>query len=371
MKTNNIFAASACIASLAMATSLTSCSNDEMIVDEPQIRNEIRFNITSNRATRATQYEKSEDIQGFNVSAYLTASNALYFNEVLDKTTGSWEYKTKGIRYWPTNGEALDFYAWVDEGWTDEDGTHKAQFNLPSTDGPKLSVTTAADASKMVDILIADKHNVTDNTTSKTVNLDFSHALAKVDVSLKVENPKIHMEVEEIALVNISTTGDFSFNKDAADIWSNHGASNQEVVAKNIGKEVYYKDNDGDDKSDMTIDGNTFMVIPGKTYDEGEFISGAKSGAFFRIKCKIWNVADAIEKSDTDLQIYGKNGNSADLYIPAAFNWEMGKSYSYTISFGTGNAGLNENGNPSLVLVDWNLDNFAPWVNGSENPYEE
>lgn len=400
MKTNNIFAASACIASLAMATSLTSCSNDEMIVDEPQIRNEIRFNITSNRATRATQYGDANSIESFKVCAWVRSNAQTYSfgssstgnsyfkstGETVNKTDNEWNFSDGQLRYWPNNNEVLDFYAWVDGG-------NSASFSWSENTNkrPMLSVKTETNAADMGDLLTADEFNKTCGTKSSTsqkskVDINFSHALAQVNVSVKVENPKIQMQVAEIALVNINTEGDFYFdipdadNKDDAEWKDCKTPASLIASVEKVGDDFPMVINGGDA---VNLTGsNPFMVIPG-TYncaDDATISNDVAStgNSFFRIKCKVWNVAEANgAKATSDLQIYGKNDVNdgyAYLYVPASFTWVKGTKYSYTISFGKGNAGLDSNGNPTLVMIDWNLDGFNAWADGNStnegNPIE-
>lgn len=389
MKTNSFIAASACIASLAMASSLTSCSNDEMIVDEPQLRNEIRFNVTNNHATRADKYSDASQIKHFNVSAWVRETgstsafgnggvkNTSYFSdETLTKNGTAWQYASNLTRYWPNNGEILDFYAWVDDNTTNAatfswDSQYDTNVNRPG-----LAFTTEDSAETMVDLLAAATHGKTYGTAvngASAAELSFSHALSQVAVQVKVNNPKIQMQVSEVALVNISTTGDYYFaTPNAIADWKT-GTSYSTVTATAVKNGADFPMIAYNDADPLNLNGtdNSFMVIPGAYSTAGTISTEdghAKTGTFIRLKCKIWNIAegnknDAAPLASNDLMIFG-GSDFAELYVPVTFKWVMNTKYIYTISFGSGNAGLDVNGKETLVKMTWDVD-FNDWTDGT------
>lgn len=383
MKTK-FFAASTAIAAIAISSSLTSCSNDEMIVDEPLIKSEIRFNVVSNRATRSSQYYKDvTDISNFKVSAWVRGAgdankfggndlgNSPYFTaeELSNSVTGSTRAYSfiSQMRYWPNNNEVLDFFAWVDnssEGTGYEFSWDKEYNNAKR---PSLHVEGYGDATKMVDVLAANTNTQTNNRTNITyqnTTLSFSHALAQVGVTVKVDNPKIQMQIEDIALVNISEEGDYFFSTkdDNAAHWDITKTGLVMVAESQYKNLISSASLNGED---ITKD-HEFLVLPTTTAKAGKddiTSAGVAAGkSCFRIKCKIWNIANKTSKQDSDLMIYGdKDKDEAQyLYIPADFAWEKGTKYNYTITFGSGNAGYDKDGRETLVQMDWALS-ISDW----------
>jgi hypothetical protein len=65
----------------------------------------------------------------------------------------------------------------------------------------------------------------------------------------------------------------------------------------------------------------------------------AAHNAYLKIRCTI--ISGAVTLVDNDY-----------VYIPFSVNWQQGKKYTYTLVFGAGSGGFDENGNP--------LDNMLP-----------
>ena len=189
------------VAAMSIACSCNKSSPDTPAAETPSA---IAF---SNVTTKATVSDLQKN--GFGVWAFISNDNAKVTNElILDNAkvtykSGAWEYSP--LRYW-VNESVFTFlaaypYSENNEGFTlDESNT---SINL------SLSETPAK-----VDYLIAT--NVTDTSVegfSKTVDLQFSHALTSVRLNIWRDGGKHQndqMRVRKVTLSNIRKTGTYS-----------------------------------------------------------------------------------------------------------------------------------------------------------------
>lgn len=367
-------------ASLASILLLGSCSQEEILNNETTApRKAIGYNVTAERATRAQNiFSSTNTPTQFIVGAWhhtgSLADGVVYFDsDLISKDASSSTYSnTRGLRYWPTGeNDKLNFYAYA--------GDENASFSL-SPDGVALkpalsSVTVDADAANHNDIIYACVHDEAPTATG-SVNLTFSHAMAQVAISAKNTNENIHVEVAEVALGGLPSTGTFYFGTtgnaadgaDAVPHWGDTG------TAKEFSTKI------GTWTDDVLAEGyvevgataaalterpiQNFMLIPGN-YDKADaagFTAATATGSYLRVKCKIWNVANAASgKQASDVQLY-----DGDLYIPCDFNLAMGKKYTYTLNFGQGTAGMDENGKQAMVALDIATVSVSDWQ--SETP---
>lgn len=239
---------------MAVAASLTACSNDETI--EQQQQPTIGFNPLVNRSTitRGLSVESAADVKSFDVWAYSNAgaaNEALYMGYAKDGVqirqgfevgtlgafTGTnntvWGYDKSGeLAYWPSS-DMLQFVALspahdyddatetaaaseTDVNYTFTNDTH----DFASTG--KLGFTYTADNTaptetkintQLRDILAAanyQNYNVEDGVGANgNVPLKFRHLLSKIELQGQINrlNKNIKVEISEIAIHNIIKTG--------------------------------------------------------------------------------------------------------------------------------------------------------------------
>lgn len=416
---------------LQVLFSLVSCSNDDEFLPEHKTKNRdiISFNITSDRPTRTTLLNSTYDINRFLVCARLSGAKTDYFNNdyIEFKTTSKiWE-NYMGERFWPNDGEALDFIACTSSDPNSYLNPYKN--NIPSISdcryfewkhglgGGILIFNQKINTLEMYDLCYAKKLNVIKpkDGTSTSVNLHFKHALAQVGISAKIINPSLRIQVKEVSLINLIPQGNFYFPDVSTDeenisdsqqcFWQTQtitpitspvsdvrNYSNGDISGSKLGQVLNMnKSLNGFEENtiDLTMEDpvigerRSFLVIPSHcrgasfnyeafdndqipTINDKSLDSNTKRTGI-RIKCKIWNIAD-INKGyqDSDIQIFGNptvDEGYADIYIPVSFLWEPGKKYTYTITFGQGNAGYDAKGKPTIVKVDWKVDS-KDWIEG-------
>lgn len=400
------------IASVSVVMVMTSCSQEETVINDLQANQAIKFNVTANKASRAANYfNAATDINQFYVSAWAKGNKAgtdgvAYFTQDnLRKLSNTFEYDG-GVRYWPNDGETLDFFAWTFNNQSEEidgekvfskttviDGADKAAFVW--NDGvPSLTGIEQQDAAAMNDLLYAatyaQEHSGKSATTTESkVTMSFNHAFAQVGIKAKVTNPMMRVQVNQVALVNIMSTGDFTFpssntKTDKDDATAHFGtwavaddATATTSVAAIDEKIVEMVKKDGkmvEDLVDLTGADNTFMVLP---LADAEYATSTEDiesttlkGTCIRMSVKIWNIADYENGyKSSDIQIFG-DGKYANIYIPVAFDWAPGKNYTYTIEFGQGNAGYDENGDNTVVKVSWTPE-IMDWREGGNTDSAE
>lgn len=126
------------------------------------------------------------------------------------------------------------------------------------------------------------------------------------------------------------------------------------------------------------------MLLPQTTtaWAEGNDFYGADAGSYILVDCYAYNIADgqggegnveAAEGEDgkeniKETLIWGTDNGDGTystrwLAIPASFNWEQGKKYTYTIVFGKDGGGFIPGGDPDPVFVpvtfDVTVDDFV------------
>lgn len=356
-------------ASLASILLLASCSQEEIINNEPNApRKTIGFNVTADRATRAqTIYGSSNVPSKFVFGAWYhnstTSQRKVYIqSDVVEKNTSSGAYfNTSGQRYWPTgDNDNLDFYAYA--------GSDDASFSLTDEDSniaPTISVEIGENASDHADLLYAASYSATPSTDGK-VSLNFKHAMAQIAIAAKNDNPNIRVEIEEVAIGGMASNGTFSFA-------TSESGTHSWVIPNTDNKNLEVKSGLENTKALAStaalMGSDVFMVIPTEYNKANSFTKGIADGAYFRIKCTIYNIAkpDATDTANggyvagSDLKLH-----EGDVFIPCDFNWTMGTKYKYTINFGTGTAGVDKDGNPTLVALAIETPTVADWGEETE-----
>ena len=388
----------------AAMTLATSCSSDA-VVEEQQAANAIQFGVTTGNASRAASYYCNNDKPTqFNVWA-ATNGNTYFENESFSQKggTGNWTIDGDFARFWPStevsffavkNQTAYKGDVFADVAWNG--GTPTIAFTVEKP--------VQTEASKQQDLLYAytkATKNVQDNKC--VANLNFRHALSQVVFKAQNKNKNIYVEISEVQVANLKTTGTFTFPTKVTDDKSlndKHGQSG--VIADNdpsFGKwvnlstpaeftttglfgpiavpcnkkegevlkavgPVNLTNNEGTEKANIV---NSLIVLP-QTLAPATINSTTKpgtTGAYFKVRCTIWNVSGTQVDKTNDVILYdNKNaeGEAQYIYIPVNVAWEVGKKYIYTFVFSeNGHGGYDKDGNDVLIPIEFNVtvDDFA------------
>lgn len=186
------------LAAAAMAVCATSCSSEQ---DDPipvSSDNVIRFTAATPQAQERAADITTGNLNQFFVYGYLTSDKSAYMSNVeVNKTSSNqWEYSP--VKYWPT-GNALDFYAYAPAGVIPP--------GLTPLDKIPFTNTGMTD---FIYALATDKKQPAPGANAQ-VSLNFRHALAKVTVMLSSEETKLDVKVNNVTIVGVNQSGEFSY----------------------------------------------------------------------------------------------------------------------------------------------------------------
>lgn len=355
---------------------LASCSNDE-VMDVRQ--DAISFSVNTGAISRAENIFCNNAMPS-QFKVYATYRGKTYIDgDNIEKDGSSWK-NTSGVRYWPdTETNGVDFYA-------AENATVAWSSGVPAV----TTFTVADDVASQKDFIYAVKKGAKRVDNSGQVDLNFRHALSQIVFQAKNTNPNLHVEIDGVTVCNVSNSASFAFPTSSTDTkygvhnsngttinydeswgtWSNLSGTQSYSVTFN---KVDVSDNntvvdltsgmtDGDPATTAT--GNVMLLLP-QTKDawNGTGAITSATGTYFKVKCKIRNVAGETV-ADDDIVLWGNNGATKDAAVPFAANWEQGKRYVYTFVFGDGNGGIDPENpdNPVLLPItfDVTVDDFVP-----------
>ena len=193
---------------LAAASALVGCSENEVVEDNPNFGdNAIRFaaNTEYARARGKTAPARAQDItinnlESFNVYAYITGDKAPYMDNVTVSKTGTNTWTYSPLKYWPS-GKTLDFYAFAPATWLGS--------NSPLSPVPFECNYPMADQD-LVYAVLPSLSGLT-GTSNAQVIFNFRHALSKVTVRMSSANDKVLVKVTNVYLNNLYNKGNFNF----------------------------------------------------------------------------------------------------------------------------------------------------------------
>ena len=365
MKRNLYFVALSAIA-------LASCTNDEVIESNPG--KAIAFSASTGMTTRvaATTGETIKN-DGFKVSAYTDDEDGMeYISNLLVNYTegGNWGYD--GTIFWPA--AKLNFFSVSPQG---------TNVTFAATDTKIVNYTINEKAEDQIDLLYAV--NMSETRTAKDeapVSINFRHALSQIVFRAKNTNKSMKVLIDGVKVMNVNGMGTFTYpnattsagaieDKTTIGTWSGQKDPLMNGYQAGVESLTLNGVSEGDltktDKNDGTFVGALFMLPQTLTpWDKKPAdADGNVNGAYFFVKCKIYNITGY-----TAAQIWPKdikNTNTEWVAIPVNDgSWEAGKKYTYTFVFGEGGGYIDPRdskygGDPVLVPVGFNVtvDNFT------------
>ena len=380
MKKNFKFFAMAAFAALTMV-GMSSCSNDETPAGGGDWRGNdgnslMSWNITQDgsiaKGTATTAGNFLDRIRDFQVLGYYTDGSGKYVGDVSTPAAGividgdgagAWTYHTPAEQqYWPTGN--LDFQA-----VTPSADASFALANTVSEGHPRLvaNVTVPAAVADQKDIMFASATGVNNAATGAAVSLTFKHALSQVVFAGKVANPTITAVVDEISICNIHNTGTVGYREALATLSAEatgSAASNFSVgliEGADAPATVAARTMTTTEAKNLTNGNGALMMIPQTqaawTHAAPEKAIAEATGSYLKIKCKVQD-----NNSGTWLIGAASGANEFEyVYIPFDLSnpgtpapnksWELGKKYTYTLIFGNGAGGYDENGDPLTNMV--------------------
>jgi hypothetical protein len=386
----------AAIAAMAVA-GMISCSSDDAVENVSYNKTNdnlsgVQFNVHQNgsltqasrRATRGlptTPSNWQDQISDFQVWGYFApgatgtgvTAGSLYMGEsategiVFDGTAGSYNYHdATQMAYWPATTAPLNFQAITPAADT--------EFTIENTPNAGLArvtavVTVPTTCADQKDIMFAKTDNQTkESSVDHKAALNFQHGLSQIVFSGRAASENIVAEVGSIEIHNVYNTGKVGFfGSSSALTSSTTGVAGTTFVPTLL-----------DGVGDLTINSTTAKNI---TADNGALLMlpqtvskwATAPGAAVTL-----GAADAAHNSYLKVHVNSVTNNGVelfpdvdkrDIYIPLDIAWEQGKKYIYTIVFGKGIGGFDEDGNPldnmlpimfTVTTTDWELADPQP-----------
>lgn len=288
-----------------------------------------------------------------------------------DPMSNLWEYNNPSqMAYWPA--QLLNFYAIIpaqDASFTVASASSANKLGHIVAD---VTIPTAVTAQK--DIMFAQAKNEGNRsaTDNHPVGFTFEHALSQIVFSGKLASANLSAEIESITVCNPDQKGKVGYLTDDNDntviLGSQIDASH--TVAKFAAGLVADATLDGAEnvnvaKNLSAISGALMMLPQDRTADkwdptaggDAKPVTGADSNkkTYLAISCKIKNGA---------AYVMGSASAYATVYIPFEINWEQGKKYTYTLIFGSGQGGYDENGDPisSMLPITYTVSSVTDWT---------
>ena len=276
---------------------------------------------------------------------------------------------------------------------------------------PTISMTTDKSASKQNDLLYAVTKSTRTETASEqedknyangVAKLNFRHALSQIVFKAQNLNKNIYVEIQEVQVCNVNSVGTFTYKAgevtdknfvkhdnstdfDAGVKGIGSWASNTlyDATTDDFGPKAVQQDGEAvvdlTDNVDTDVDADpstrnykhSLLLIP-QTADAWVPGTGGlpdateQTGAYFKVRCKIWNVAAGDGSIDKDVVLWDNvksdNTTAQYIYVPVKVAWEVGKKYIYTIKFTSdGHGGYTEEGKDVLIPITFSVtvDDFA------------
>ena len=351
---------------------LASCSS-ESITDLNSGGNEIAFAVSTENASRAADVYCNNNLPD-KFKVWASHESKLYINgDNVEYQVSKW-VNTSGNRYWPSTGD-VTFIA-----TENVNGTFAFNPN-PAVASTLTDFTVPTAVASQLDFIYARK---TQAKAAGQVALNFRHALSQIVYKAKNTNPNLFVEIGAVSIVNVNSKADFAFpTDDTTPSYEDHYSTTDNTI-NNQGTWSNWETLATFPVSfgNKEVEGNTIVHLTSANDLGKEFSSLAllllpqtttawapgttpkptdeHANSYFVLSCKIRNVRGASVDAD-DVYLYGSSSDYASIYIPVAVNWAQGKKYVYTFSFGNGNGGYDDNGNPVLVPIDFTVtvDDFV------------
>lgn len=394
---------------------LASCAQDDVMTSlENTVNKPITYTVTSGNGTRsATAYTNGTDVNEIHVAAWGVApdengdfalpsygesntTNAAFINHDILRRSAPGSNGSSGLfnygsdaRFWPTDGQKLDFYALVDTpdedncfSWTGVGG-HPG---LPN----KVMQLGKSDMKDMLYGYTPDqqlKKNA--NQAQQNVSFSLNHAFAKVVVTAQVKNKNLRVVITDAEIHGIVDGGNFSLPYKSGEgknvvenpaYWvksptytnltgiidtpmvvldKNESADSEIPGKKGVAGISKY------DSNNKIVTNNDILVIP------ADYNGRNGNGVFqtyIQLKAYAFNITNDTFDEDTDMLVYGKkdaDGNPipAIIIVPIEFNWKMGTVNTYNIIFdcGTGGTSTENPNDPAFVRIGYEVE-VTPWI---------
>ena len=348
------------LAMAVMALAFAACSNDELASVAQKNANGLKpveFTTVVKNQTRAPAYNPDPQITSDNLALFYMESTGTFYAAdgtpvtnpkfTVQKDNSSWIYKvndaeTASTLYWPLEGTDATFSAWSYTGASyDKEGLDNSYANRDAVGAyTALSYTGSGDG--------------------PVVNLDFKHAVSKVEFKAKVLDKSdasplnVKVFVRAICIKNVAYAAS---SYTASTSTTTMGAFNNTADKRDIIKVINLTDPDDDDWLTATTDGDPstdgrqakalgsqtkVFVMPQTIAAVEDFSTSTWSKPYISVLARI-----CIDGGDADGTIIFPKGSGSNhhawiaLPLPADFTgFQAHKNYIFTLNFRNDALGL-------------------------------
>lgn len=329
----------------ALASMMTSCSNDDSPAVAPSTPTAITFTSQVAPSTKASIFDTDQlHTDGFRVIAVDHAAdwstladtdktpNFMYHQAITwDATLHSYQYDR--VKYWPVDGNQVSFFAY-------SPGDAATPSSNTATESPNLVYTAPALSTEQVDLVTATALNRTASTASEqgngTVYFEFSHALSKIGFAAKLKDQLqagYSLTVKSLRLRYVATDEMSSIiNKGTyymdTNTWTLDTTSTYTATAEGEGENLLAGDinvTSSTENTALNADNKYLMYIP-QVYEEGT------------LEVDITYVTRYQDPNNPDAAVVASPENTRTLVLPAILGeaddnigWQQNQSYTYVI----------------------------------------
>lgn len=304
--------------------SAASCQKGALDTQDSSEQRIIRFK-TRVPETKASEITYDKLIQkSFGMNAYLrqgTESIKYIEDATINYKEGKWI--SSKVSFWPKSG-TMTFYSLYPD---DLPVSFFSEDNVPY-----FSFT----ANRQEDILYAttskDCAEAYSNKNTEEVEITLKHALSQVLFKLKNTNPDWKVDVLNVKMSSVKSTGTFHFpsENDGTGYWTDIVPNSFDIPAEFPEAII-----DGIDIVDLTSSskGAVFMLPQtSKGWDPEYDPKNQKGGSYLLINCRISKISGG-----STVQIWpSEPGACREVAVPMDIDWRIGMRYTVTISFGRG-----------------------------------
>lgn len=343
---------------------LTACSKDEVDSTIPSEENDISFYVNTNVVTRAPSVFDTN--KQFRVFAWDSSNNPIIYqlagfdaSNIVSYNTGTDAWETTQRFYWPDDKtKGVTFYAFYPTDLTFDTSSRTIDYISPNGGSADLLYAKTTQT-----------FNNSDLTPYHPACINFRHPLCKVNFKAIVNNPSLSVTVKSIELCNVNCQGTFSFptgstvqfsydneikivltpsTPDSYGSWSNiQGSASRSIkmVSPSVSLSTTLT-------KQLNAEDGYLALLPQTltAWDRTTNVSST-TGAYLKIGCEIR--MGTVDYSDNGY-IYCPLGGDA---------WEVGMSYTYTLTFG---GGYDSDGKTILGPLSLTAT-IAPWT-GTDVP---
>lgn len=356
---------------------MTNCARESVVdSDLTKSGNKIDFTSYSN-ITRGNPADDNDEFQlngNFGVTAFInTLSTAPYMGAAnagaqITYGTSKWNYNDPNdVRFWPTDGEKLSFYAYAPFA-----NTNRVAAPAFSKDGGMIftNYEVPATAASQEDFMYAIALDVEKATPAIAVPLMFHHAMTQILFKARVRtDANLYVDIAEngITLNNIDSKGTFMLAADGIPSWTTGTLEPRTYAVPSAPVTVHGTTGTDADLKDVFKSTDVLMLLPqqfAKWDKVAETNPALQTNGYLSLSCKLY-YKDAAGNVQ---YLLGTASDFGTIHVPFSSQdsdgkeiWGMRNKITYTLLIDGTLAGLEP--------IEFTTD-VEPWLdaNGGNIP---